>query len=187
MKLPLQISFHNMPRSEEIASLVEERAELLDNFAANIMSCRVVIDMPHRHHERGNQYRVRIDAKVPGEELVATREPDERSDYKDINIAIRDAFDALVRQLEDYVRRVRGATKTHQELPHARVEKLFPQAGYGFLSTIDGREIYFRTESVLPPGFARLEVGSEVTFVEEEGEKGPQASTVHVVGRHHRV
>jgi cold shock CspA family protein len=62
-----------------------------------------------------------------------------------------------------------------------------PEWGYGFLETPDGRELYFHEHSVLDGGFPELEVGSEVRFIEEPGEKGPQATTVTPVGRHGHV
>jgi cold shock CspA family protein len=187
MKLPLQIAFHNLPRSEAIEEMVRERAARLDEYCDQVMSCRVVVEMPHKHHQHGNQYQVRIDLTVPGEEIVVNREPPEHTQYRDVGVAIRDAFDSARRQLEDYVRRVRRAVKVHEGLPHARVSRLYPEEDYGFLTTPDGREIYFHRHSVLHDAFDRLEPGTEVTFVEEEGHKGPQASTVKVVGRHHHL
>jgi ribosome-associated translation inhibitor RaiA len=145
MQLPLQIAFHNMDRSEPIEAAVQEKAAKLDEFARQIMGCRVVVEAPHKHHERGNQYQVRIDITVPGEEIVVNREPPEHTAYRDIDVALRDAFDSARRQLEDYVRRVRGTVKVHEGQPHARVSKLFPEEGYGFLETPDGREIYFHS------------------------------------------
>jgi cold shock CspA family protein len=56
--------------------------------------------------------------------------------------------------------------------------------GFGFLQTSDGREVYFNEYSVLSGAFAKLKVGTRVTFAEEEGESGPQASTVKLLGRH---
>lgn len=149
-----------------------------------IMSCRVVVDVPHRHHKEGNFYQVRIDLKIPGAEIAVRREPAAHGEYRDIDIAIRDAFDEARRQLEDRIRIVRGQVKTHEPIPHARVVRLMPEGGYGFLETPDGREIYFHEHSVLNGGFRALEVGAEVSFVEEQGETGPQASTVRAVGRH---
>ena len=73
--------------------------------------------------------------------------------------------------------------KVHEEAAQARIVRLFPIEEYGFLETADGREIYFHKNSVLPPGFDHLEVASEVSYVEEMGEKGPQASTVRIVGK----
>lgn len=184
MQLPLQITFHKMAHSDAIEALVREKARKLDQFADHIMSCRVVVEVPHHHHEYGNQYQVRIDITVPGEEIVANREPAQHTQYRDVQVAIRDAFDAAERQLEDYVRRRRGYVKELDTAPHGRIAKLFPQEGYGFIETLDGREIYFHRHSVLHEGFDHLHKGTEVSFVEEEGKQGPQASTVKIVGRH---
>ena len=101
--------------------------------------------------------------------------------HEDIYVAIRDAFDATQRRLADYAQRQRGDVKPREAPPVVRVTKLFPTEGYGFITTLDGREIYFHKNSVLNDAFDRLEVGSEVQYVEEEGEKGPQASTVRLV------
>ncbi len=184
MRLPLQIAFHNLPRSDEIEAKIRAEAERLDEFYDRVMSCRVVVDVPHRHHREGNLYQIRIDLKVPGEEIAIKREPAEHTDSRDIDLAIRDAFDAARRKLEDLARLRRADVKAHEPLSHARVVRLVPEAGYGFLETPDGREIYFHSHSVLDGGFPALEVGTEVRFVEEAGEKGPQASTVQPVGRH---
>lgn len=188
MKLPLQISFHNVERSEAIENRIREQAEQLDEFCDRITSCRVVVDVPHRHHEFGNVYQVRLDIKVPGEEIAVVNEPAEHDPYyRDANVAIRDAFDSAARKLEEYVRRQRQDVKHHEVSPHGRIGKVFPQNSYGFIETSDGREIYFHANSVLGDRFDELEIGNEVTFVEEAGDKGPQASTVRILGRHHHL
>lgn len=187
MKLPVQISFHNLPHSDEIEDIVYENAARLDGYCDNIMSCRVVVDVPHLHHKQGNLYQVRIDIKAPGEEIAVNREASEHTAYKDLRVAIDDAFNTAARLLEDYVRRQRQDVKTHVGQAHAKIAKIFPEAGYGFLQTLDGRDIYFHRNSLLGADFDQLEVGTEVMFAEEAGEKGPQASTVKVVGRHHHV
>lgn len=91
---------------------------------------------------------------------------------------------SAARQLEDYVRRQRGDVKSHARTPHGKVSKLLPSEDYGFLTTPDGREIYFHRNSVLNEAFDKLEIGTEVSFAEEEGNRGPQASTVKLAGRH---
>jgi cold shock CspA family protein len=176
-----------MDHSDEIETAVREKAARLDQFAGHIMGCRVVVEPAGKHHVHGSMYAVRLDITLPGGEIAVTREPSQHTEYKDVAVAIRDAFDSARRQLEDYVRRRRGAVKAHEAAPHARVSKLFPDEGYGFLETPDGREIYFHRHSVLHDAFDRLELGTEVTFVEEEGAEGPQASTVKLVGRHGHV
>ena len=187
MKLPLEIAFHNLPHSEAIEAEVRAKADKLDEFCDQIMRCRVVVEVPHQHHKHGNFYQVRIDLTVPGEEVVVNREAPEHVPYRDVHVAIRDAFDAAKRKLEDYVRRHRRDVKVHEAAPHAKVRLLNAQEDYGFLETPDGREIYFHRHSVLHGHFDDLQVGTEVTFVEEGGKKGPQASTVSIVGRHHHL
>jgi ribosome-associated translation inhibitor RaiA len=111
MQLPLQIAFDNMSRSEVIEKMVRKKAAKLDTFCDHIMGCRVVVAAPHRRHRHGNQYQVRIDLTVPDGEIVVNREPPEHTAHKEVAVALRDAFDSARRQLEDYVRRRRGAVK----------------------------------------------------------------------------
>jgi cold shock CspA family protein len=160
----------------------------LDRFCDHIMSCRVVIDVPHRHHKHGNQYHVRLDITVPGDELVINREPPEHAKARSLQLCIREAFDTAARLLEDYVRRQRGVVKAHEQpTTHAKVRVVMHGQDHGFLETFDGREVYFHKNAIVGADFDRLQPGTEVTFVEELGEKGPQATTVHVVGKHHQL
>jgi len=87
--------------------------------------------------------------------------------------------------LQNYAKRQRKEVKTHEVIPHARVGKLFLDKGFGFLELPDGREIYFHKNSVMEVDFDQMEVGMEVHFAEEQGKKGPQASTVRPLHRHH--
>jgi cold shock CspA family protein/ribosome-associated translation inhibitor RaiA len=184
MQLPIQISFRRMERSPTLEAKILDRAKKLDKFARHIMSCRVVVEPLGRHRLHGNQYEVRIDITLPEGEVVATREPSEHKEYKDIRIAIRDAFDSAARELKEHVRLRRGAVKAHARFPHAHVSKLVPDQDDGLMSTPERREIYFHRNSVSNEAFDRLDIGTEVAFVEEEGDQGPQASTVKRVGRH---
>jgi len=176
MKLPLQITARNFDLSKVDREKIREKAEKLNTYYDQIMHCRVIVEVPHRHHREGILYNVRIDMTVLGAELVVKREPNE-----DLDVAIRDAFDAARRQLEDFARRHRGTVKHHEEISHAQISALFPDKGYGFLTTSDGRDIYFHEHSVINRDFKHLRVGMEVRFAEEQGEKGPQASTVAVI------
>jgi cold shock CspA family protein/ribosome-associated translation inhibitor RaiA len=187
MNTPLQIAFHNVPHSKAVEDAVQEAAVRLEAHHDRITSCRVVIDQPHRHHREGNLLEVRIDLKMPGVELVVKREVSGSLVGGDLLTLIQEAFDELQRQVDECVNRRRGFVKTHEGTTHARVVRLFPEAGYGFLKTNEGREVFFHQNSVLEEGFKHLEVGAEVCFVEELGEKGAQASTVKVVGRHNHA
>ena len=178
MQLPLQVTFRNIPPSEALEAKIHEKVDKLEKFYDRLIGCRVALEVPHRHHQ-GNLYHIRIDLTVPGGELVVDRTPPEHQAHEDIYVAVHDAFDAAKRKLQDYARLQRQDVKTHEvpQLP-GRVKKLFPMEGYGFLETADGYEIYFHRNSVLDHAFDELKVGGEVSFVEEAGEKGPQASTV---------
>lgn len=180
MKLPLQITFHQMEPSAALEAQIREHAARLDRFHSGIMACRVLVEASHRRRRKGNLYRIRIDLTVPGKELVITRDPPEHHAHEDPYVTIRDAFDAARRQLEDFARVQRAATKLHEPLPRGKIAKLFRERDYGFVETADGREVYFHRNAVLGEDFDKLTLGTEVSFVEELGEKGSQASTLHV-------
>ncbi len=187
MQLPLQISFHHIPASAAVEDKIRERVAKLDKLYERIMSCRVVVDSPHRHQHKGKLYQVRIDLTVPNGELVVNRCASQHQAHEDIYVAIRDAFDRAERQLQAYARHRRNEVKTHEIPPHGWIAELYPEDGYGFITTPDGREIYFHQNSLLNGDFSQLEVGLDVRFAETVGEQGPQASTVRLVGKHHLV
>src|SRR5258708_35021761 len=114
MQLPLQITFRDMEHSDPVEQYVRTKAAKLDTFDARITSCRVAIEMPHRHARHGEHYRVRIDITVPGGEVVVGRVPGEKRAYEDLTAAIDAAFDDAGRRLEDFVRRQRGDVKAHE-------------------------------------------------------------------------
>jgi ribosomal subunit interface protein len=180
MQLPLKITFRNMEPSAAVEDRVRERTKRLEQYYDRIMGCRVVVESPHRHRHQGKVFHVRIDLTLPQGELVVNREPEEDHAHEDVFVAIRDAFDAMRRRLQDYARHQRGEVKTHQALPRGRVARLAPDGSYGFIATPERREIYFHANSIVGATFAQLAVGSAVEFVEELGEQGPQASTVRL-------
>lgn len=201
MHFSLQITYRNMTPSETIEKWIRAEADKLDRFYSRVVGCRVAIEMPHRHHRKGSQYHIRIDLKVPGEEIVVKRGPslshrvrqlgetdlkkhlEVKTPHKNLRLAINDAFKAAGRRLQDHARRQRGDIKNRASLQLARVSKILPDEGYGFLTSDDSRGIYFHKNSVLNRKFARLKVGTRVSFVEELGDKGPQASTVRIVSK----
>lgn len=183
MQRPVEITFHNVDHSDAIEADVRRRVAKLERYYQRISGCRVAIEAPHGQHRKGNTFEVRIELTIPGREpLVVSRDPGDRSSHFDPFVAVRDAFRAAERMLETHVAVLRGAVKSHPPEPVARVARLFPEEGYGFLTTLEGREIYFHENSVARGySFADLSVGDEVRFEEREGLEGPQASTVHPV------
>lgn len=187
MQLPLQITFRHIEASEAMENNIREHAAELDQFYDHIMSCHVVVDASHKHHRQGKLFQVHIDLTVPGKEFVASREPGQHHAHEDIYVAIRDAFDAMRRQLEDHARKQRGHVKSHEVVPHGKISELVADEDYGRILTADGRDIYFHRNSLLNADFDDLKLGMEVRFAEEAGERGPQASSIHVIGKHHVV
>ncbi|MEM9164647.1 MAG: HPF/RaiA family ribosome-associated protein [Cyanobacteria bacterium P01_F01_bin.4] len=187
MQKPLQITFRNLPHSDAIEAKVRQQVAKLENLCDRIQRCRVVIDAPHQHHYKGQQYQITIDLTVPNEEIVINREPTAHQAHQNCYVAIRDAFAAARRQLKTYVSRQRHLVKSHQVPPHGRIVDFHPSEGYGFIETSDGEAIYFHANSLLNGDHKQLAVGTEVRFALEVGEKGPQASTVQLVGKHHIV
>jgi cold shock CspA family protein/ribosome-associated translation inhibitor RaiA len=177
----LQIAMRDVTLHEGTEAAIRAEATRLNSFYDRLVTCRVLVETPHRHLRDGAQYNVRIGLTLPGGELVVKRQPE-----KDLPSAIQRAFEAARRRLEDYARVQRGAVKTTGKPARARIARLFPYEGYGFLETGGGDEVYFHRNSVLNGGFDRLEVGALVRYTEEEGERGPQASSVAPAGKRHR-
>ncbi len=182
MKVPLQVTFHNMARSDALEGRIRERAGKLDRLHDQIMTGRVVVDLPQPRQRKGKVFHVRIDITVPGRELVVNRDPLLNHAHEDVYVAVEDAFDAMERKLKEHSREIQGEMRWDARENRGIVATLFADDGYGFIETRDGREIYFHRNSVLNSGFDRLRQGMAVRFAEEEGEKGPPASTVEIGG-----
>lgn len=182
ISFPLKITFRNMEPSPAVEDKVRKAAAKLGEFSSRIVGCEALVEVDHRRHRQGGVFHVRVDLKVPGAEIAVSRDPELDHAHEDVFVAIRDAFDAARRRLQDHERKAGGAVKVHEETPHGRVARLFPEEGFGFLETSDGRELYFHRNSVLEGKFERMKPGDPVRFSEELGERGPQASTVHPLG-----
>lgn len=179
METPVQVTFRNMDPSPAVEARIRERVERLGRFGSRILGFRVVVEAPHRHHHQGKLFHVRIEASIRGGEVVVSRDHGNNHAHEDVYVAIRDAFDALRRRLQEHFERRRGHVKRPAESRAlAHVGRLFPEEGYGFLDTSDGRQVYFHESAVEGGGFGGLEEGEAVSYVEEEGEAGPRAASV---------
>jgi cold shock CspA family protein len=203
--IPTQITFRGLEHSDALEAVIRERVAWLEQFYGGIVGCRVLVELPHRHRRDGQHFHVRLDITVPGgPPIVVSHEPSLHGPAKDVeeeahrkeseiegvnryaNVAVRQAFDAARRQVQDFVREQRGAVKAHEVPPHGFVATISRDDGFGFIQEGE-RQIYFARASVLDDAFDELVVGSPVAFVEEAGDKGPQASTVRLLGKHHYI
>lgn len=186
MKVPLEITFRGIEKSDFLEGLIREKAAALEKVSDRVISCRVAVEVPQQHQRGGRPFRVRITLNVPpGHEVAVRREATEGSIHDELPSVIRNAFDAARRKLKRIIEKQRGEVKAHpvQEEAMAIVVRLFREDGYGFLKTLDGRDLYFHENSVLQNDFDRLEIGTGVRYEEEEGDDGPQASTVRIVDK----
>ena len=182
MQTDVQITFRDMEPSEAVTARIRERVAKLEQFHHRLTSCRVIVEAAKRR-QKATEYQVHIDLALPGQELVVSRDHAEKKPADDMYVAIRNSFDALERQLKAMANRRRGEVKSHGAPPHGRIVRIFPD--HGFIATADG-EVYFHRNAVADGGFAHIDVGDEVRFAlaPDDGDKGPQASTVHPLGKH---
>ncbi len=147
MTRPVQITFRNMRASASIEDQVRARIAWLERFHPDLVGCRVLLEVPHRHHEHGQHVRVRIEMSLPGKDAVVNHEPtlhghskdvQEEAHHKDTDIdpahklapvAIRNAFDTARRRLEDSARRRYGPRSDSTCGGSQGREGLFPTMG----------------------------------------------------------
>lgn len=183
METSLQIAWEHIEPSDFLKGRIEREVAGLERTFGRITSCKVHVEgRSHRQH-KGGLYALRVRLLLPGGvEVEASRNPPQDHAHEDAYVAVRDVFDALRRQLRERVRERRDEGRRPDiEERHGLVERLLPDQDHGFIRSDDGREIYFHRNAVLT-GFDRLRVGSEVSFDEDEGREGPQASTVRAYG-----
>jgi len=181
MIIPLQITFRQMDSSAALEARIRKLAARLDRFSEHIMRCRVVVEPLSHHSHQGALYDVHIDITLPDEEIAIGHARPADHAHEDAYVALRDAFRAARRRLEDYERKHRLDVKRHVAAAVGRICELDAAREGGRIETDDGRLIYFHRNSVLGGRFQDLTTGTKVRFVEEAGDLGPQASTVHVI------
>ncbi len=113
MTAVVQITFRDIDPSPALETNIRERIARLERVFDRMTSCRVLVEAPHRQHTQGKLFHVRIDVTMPGCEIVVGRDPAERHAHENAHVAVRDAFDALRRRLDEHARRQRGAVKAH--------------------------------------------------------------------------
>jgi cold shock CspA family protein/ribosome-associated translation inhibitor RaiA len=186
MQTAPEVVFHAVDRSAWVESYILERVERLDRFAEGITSCRVSLAQDQASHHKGNRYSVMVEVRLPpNHDLAAKKVKIVRDMPTQLPALINLAFGALERQLKKTAALRRGEVKREHSAgngqAHGIVEQVFDQEGYGFLRVIgDERQVYFHRNSVLHGDFERLALGTEVRFTPQEGDDGPQASSVQI-------
>ncbi|MBU6462214.1 MAG: HPF/RaiA family ribosome-associated protein [Bradyrhizobium sp.] len=184
MQTPAQIEFEGVQSTPQLQAAIDQHIAELESRFGRVTAGRVVVKGPGDRHQSGGQYQVSIRLALPdGREVNIGRTPKQDERYGDLTFAVDNAFKRARRQLQDRARLMRGQTKQHENQPIGTVLRIDPSGEFGFLQAVDGREIYFNSNSVLG-GASKIAVGMRVSYAEEMGEKGPQASTVKMLGKH---
>jgi len=108
MQTPIQITFRDIPQSDALETRIREKADKLEAFYPGIVSCRVVVESRDRHKHQGKEFCVRIEMHIPQHDITINRDH-----HEDVYVALRDAFSAATRKLEDVGRVQRGKVKAH--------------------------------------------------------------------------
>jgi ribosomal subunit interface protein len=173
MQIPLQITFREIEHSDALENHIRDKAQKLEQFYSALVGCRVVVDQPGKHQHLGKPFSIRIDLTVPGGEIVVDRQQNE-----DVYVALRDAFNAARRKLEDFGHRQRREIKAHEPIVSGRVARLVAEEGYGFITGTNGQEYYFSATNLVHGSLDQLREGDEVHFLEDAGSEGLQAKRI---------
>jgi cold shock CspA family protein/ribosome-associated translation inhibitor RaiA len=185
MQTPLEIEYQDMDAGPAVEQQVADHVKKLETRYGRITAGRIVIKGPGNRHQTGGLYDVNIRLALPdGREVNIGRTPKADERHSDLAFAVNDAFKRARRRLQDNARLMEGRVKSHEAQPIGTVVRLDPSGEFGFLRSSDGAEVYFHRNSLLDAEFSELAVGSRVMFADEIGEKGAQATTVKLLGKH---
>jgi ribosome-associated translation inhibitor RaiA len=126
MQIPIQITFHGIDKSDAVEGKINERVYKIGKYSNRIIGCRVVVESHHKSHSNLNTnaapFHVTIHLSVPGEDLVVRRDPKEMRAHEDMQIALRDSFEAMERRLKDYTQKVKRVDRRQgHEVPAGEV------------------------------------------------------------------
>ena len=184
METPLKIDFHGTEPSEALRQKIVEFVDGLEHIYGRMTACRVGIEAPGRHQHKGGLYQVHLHLVLPdGKEVNVGATPPKDKRKADVLFAVTDAFRRAGRQLQDRVRDMQGAVKSHEHHPSGTIKSFDPRTGYGFITASEGHDVYFHLNSFIgSPSLIRR--GARVSYVEQIGQHGPQASMVCPLGKH---
>jgi len=181
MQVPLQITMRNMEHSAAVEQRIRDKAEKLNQYSDQIISCQIVVEQGQAHRQNGALYNIRILLTMPRKELVVTN-----NEQENLYMAIRDAFNDMVRKIEDTARKMHGDIKHHPEIIHGKIERLFDDGEFGFITTSGGDEYYFNSDSLVNHTFQYLKIGMPVQFIEKMGDEGMRACRVSIRKEAHK-
>ncbi len=175
--MDLRIESRNVKMTPRWKQEIEQRMADLQEGHDDITHARVTLTKNAHHKKASKVAETLIVVTLPRRHTITARKED-----KTFEEAIRAAFAALETEIDKF--REKRALKEVRVTPvplHGVVSKLFRDEGYGFILQDGGGEVYFHRNALHGLTFDELEDGTEVAFNVEDGEKGPQATTVNPV------
>lgn len=188
MQVPLEISYHNIDKSPAADEVIRAHVADLEEIYDRITSCRVRVDRRADNYNHTIPPVVRIELGIPGhKKVVVAHEPDHlqrKFQTPDLSNAIHEAFRIAERRLQDIkeIRKSNGRVQAEggEERFFGQVAEIYPLQDYGYLLNKDGSLLYFHRNSILSGSFDYLVRGTEVYYVEEDGDTGPLAKKMWV-------
>jgi len=176
MNVPFEIAYENMGPSAEAERHVLRGCERLERVSPDLMAVRVTLARRNARRETGSLYHVHLQLMRPGPDVAVSRTPPKHSESESLVAAIGEAFDKARRELIELRDVRRGDVKAHEPQQRGEVADLMPD--YGFIRGSDDRIVYFHRNSVVDHTWDDVRLGDVVHFIDEPGEKGPQATSV---------
>ena len=112
MQVPIEVTFSNIDKSQAVEDYIRGKVEKLEKTFHDITSCHVYLDKPHQRKDKS--YEVRLEVRVPGSDFAVSGNPGKHGTHSDINVAIRDSFKAMEKQLA--TRKQKSASRRHTAL-----------------------------------------------------------------------
>ncbi len=182
METPAEVTFKDIDHSDAIEARIRERVAKLEAMSPEIVRCQVWVRAPHRRH-KATEYIIDLSVQMPGATLHIDRHPGDDHAHTDIYVAIRDAFNAMERQLRKWQDQHKGRPEAQAAPLQGTIVSMNGYTDSGQISTTDGREIYFHRNSVANNGYDDLNVGDtvELTVDVKDADEGPHASIVRPI------
>lgn len=185
MQVPLKISFHNIDSSGALEERIRQKVDKLENIYSGIIKCEVRVESSVHHRHKGNPYSVHILLTLPKKTIIVSQHPGKNPlRHEKIYAAMNDAFLAVEKKLKQYKQEQRRDVKEHASIMlSGHISMMDVSEGYGFITMLDGTEIYFNKNAVVADHFHDLGLDSKVrfSFIEGEGVEGPQANIVRMI------
>lgn len=176
--MELQVEGRNLDIRKSWHEKIDEEKKKLDRHHPGLVhSLRITVEQTPQHKEGG--YQLGVVASVPSDTIVVKRKGDS------LRPMLVEAFDTLGLQLKEFQRKRRQSSMPQESTGGAGVsgviKSIFPYESYGFITSQEGREIYFHENSLKDVTMEELSEGDQVRFGEGEGDKGPTAAWVKTV------